>query len=444
MRIATQLKAGQNVLHAQAGGSTSQKAKNYKPIVTDPRVDNEVREKLITARIGLFLKHPFFGNLATRLTMENADEWCPTAATDGRKFYYNTQFINKLSPRKLEFLFAHEVLHVIYDHMGRRGDRDPQLWNVADDYCVNGDLIQHRIGEPITEVQILHDQKYYGWSAEEVYEDLMKNAQKINLEQLINRVIDEHLDGDGDGDGDGDEKDENGNPKEGGSKGRPKLSEEEKKAIKDEIRQAVLEAAQSVGADNLPGGIKRMLKDLTEPKMDWRELLRQSIESMFKSDFTWARPSRRGWHQDAIMPGMKPGEKIELFVAIDTSGSIGDEQTKDFLSEIKGIMDQFEEYKIKVWCFDTAVHNPQDFTSENCEDIAGYELAGFGGTDFEVNWEFMKEHGFEPEKFVMFTDGYPGGGWGDENYCDTLWVLHGNPQGEAPFGITTHYEKYKG
>ena len=116
---------------------------------TDPRKDAAAREKLVTARIGLLLKAPFFGNLATRLTLHNADEWCGTAATDGRKFYYNSEFINTLPLKQLEFLVGHEVLHVVYDHMNRRGERDPKLSNIAADYCVNGDLMEQRIGVAI-------------------------------------------------------------------------------------------------------------------------------------------------------------------------------------------------------------------------------------------------------------------------------------------------------
>ena len=119
---------------------------------TDPKLDAIVREKLITARVGLLLRASFFGNLATRLKLVNADEWCPTAATDGRNFYYNSRFVNDLKPKEVEFLFGHEVLHCVYDHMGRRGDRDAQLWNIADDYCVNADLKKHRVGEFITTV----------------------------------------------------------------------------------------------------------------------------------------------------------------------------------------------------------------------------------------------------------------------------------------------------
>jgi predicted metal-dependent peptidase len=315
--------------------------------------------------------------------------------------------------------------------MGRRGNRDPKLWNIADDYCVNSDLIEQRVGEKIPVA--LYDAKFKGQSAEEVYDYLYENAEKIDIGKLLQQVLDDHLDGEGSGDGDGDDDND--------GKGRPRLSKEEMDAIRDEIKEAVLQAAQVVGAGNLPAGVKRMIKDLTEPVISWQELLQQQIQSIIKDDFTWLRPSRRGWHMDAIMPGTKPGETIDICIAIDTSGSISERDIKDFMSEIQGIMDSYNEYKIKVWCFDTEVYNEQSFTSENLDDISSYEPAGGGGTDFMANWEYMKEHNIEPKKFIMFTDGMPFGEWGEENYCDTVWIIKGNPGCEPPWGIWAHYEE---
>lgn len=400
--------------------------------VTDPKVDAAAREKLTTARIGLLLKAPFFGQLATRMTLTNADEWCGTAATDGRKFYYNSEFVNKMPLKQLEFLVGHEILHAVYDHMGRRGDREPRLSNIAADYCVNQDLVEQRIGEKISVVPILFDTKFKGWSYEEVYDHLYENADKINLSQLEQMVLDEHLDSEGDGDSDSDSK---------GGKGRPKLSKEEAAAIRDEIKGAVIAAAQSAGAGNLPAGVKRMLSDITAPVIGWKELLQQQIQSVVKNDYTWARPSRRGWHMDAIMPGLKPGEMIDICIGMDQSGSISEADSRAFLGEIKGIMEAFDEYKITLWCFDTEIYNCQTFTSDNIEDIMHYEPMGGGGTDFMANWQFMKENNIEPKKFIMFTDGMPYGEWGEEEYCETVWIIKGNPGCEPPWGIWAHYEE---
>jgi len=416
--------------------TTAQKDKSFAGIKTNPETDRAVREKIVGARIALLLKAPFFGNLATRLRLENADEWCPTAATDGRKLYYNSEFLKKMPAKQLEFLIGHEVLHCVYDHMGRRGERDPQLWNIADDYCVNQDLLDQRIGERIPVG--LYEPKYRGWSAEEVYDDLEKNADKIDIDDLLDKLLDEHLDGDGDsGEGeDGDEK------KDG--KGRPKLSEEERKQIRDEIKEAVMTAAQTVGAGNLPSGVKRLIKDLTAPQLNWRELLQQQIVSTIRSDYTWSRVSRKGWDIDAVLPGNDVEREIDICVAIDASGSMSDSMLKDILSEVKGIMESYNSFKLHLWSFDTEVYNATVFTQENLDEIMEWEVGGGGGTIFEANWEYMKEQDIAPKKFVMFTDGYPGMGWGDENYCDTLFIVHGSTTIEAPFGLTAYYDLDKG
>ena len=407
---------------------------------TDSKIDRESREILITARVGLLLKASFFGNLATRLKLVNADEWCPTAATDGRHFYYNSRFIKMLRPKEVEFLFGHEVLHCVYDHFGRRGDRDPQLWNIADDFCVNGDLKKHNVGEFITSVPCLYDKKYEGMSAEEVYDDLYKNADKIDINSLLDKMIDEHLDGEGD-EGSG----TNADDKDGEGKGRPRLSAADRQAIKDEIKEAMLSAvaADADGAGNLPAGVQRIIRDLTEPQMNWRELLRMQLESTIKSDYTWMRASRKGWHMDAVMPGMKLDPMIDIALFIDASGSMGEAMLKDILSETAGIMESFPAYRIHVASFDTEVYNPQQYDSENLEDITEYQIKGGGGTDFDCVFSYLKENEIEPKRLVVFTDGYPYGSWGDENYADTVWILHGTTTIVPPWGQHAYYDEEK-
>jgi len=397
--------------------------------------DRDAREKLITARVGLLLKASFFGNLATRLKLVNADEWCGTAATDGRNFYYNSRFIRMLKPKEVEFLFGHEVLHCVYDHFGRRGDRNPQLYNIASDYCVNADLKKHRVGEFITSVPCLYDEKYEGMSSEEIYDILYENAEKIDIGSLVDKMIDDHMDGQGDSSGDGDDQ----------GKGRPRLTEEERQQIRDEIKEAVLAAAsaEANGAGNIPAGVRKIIENLTAPKMNWRELLRMQLESTIKSDYTWMRASRKGWHMDAVMPGRKPDELIDIAVMIDMSGSISSEMSRDFLSEVAGIMEQFNSYKIHVATFDTEVYNPQQYDSENLDSITDYDLQGGGGTDFECMYNYLKEADIQPKRLVVFTDGFPYGSWGDENYADTVWVLHGTTTIVPPWGQYAYYEEEK-
>jgi predicted metal-dependent peptidase len=426
-----------DVLYATAGTTaTKDDAKKFANLIgaTDPKLDRVVREKLISARVGLLLKASFFGNLATRLKLINADEWCATAATDGRNFYYNTRFIEMLRPKEIEFLFGHEVLHCVYDHFGRRGDRDPQLWNIANDFCVNGDLVKHNVGEKITSVPCLYDRKYDGMSSEEVYDALYENATKIDIGKLLDQMIDEHLDGEGDGDGD----------EEGEGSGRPRLSAEDKQAIKDEIKEAMLAAAATVdGAGNLPAGVKRLIQQLTEPQLNWRELLRMNLESTIKADYTWMRASRKGWHMDAVMPGQKPDEMIDIAVMLDASGSISQDMLRDFLSEIQGIMDSFPAYKIHVVTFDTECYNPAQYDSDNLDSMIDYEVKGGGGTDFDCIFTYLKAEEITPRRLIVFTDGYPFGSWGDAEYCDTTWILHGTTTIVPPWGTHAYYDENK-
>ena len=409
---------------------------------TDLKLDLKVREQLVQARIGLLILHPFYGNLALRLKLVNADAWCPTAATDGRNFFYNTKFIERLSDGEILFLMGHEILHVVYDHMARNQGRNPQLSNIAADYCVNGDLVQNKVGTPIKVVPILHETKYYGWSFEKVYDDLYENADKIDMDDLLEKMLDEHLDGDsGDGDSNGDqETDENGNPV---SKSKPKLSDKERRAIKDEMKEAVLNAAAAAGnsAGNIPSGVKRLIEQWTAPKLDWREILQQQIQSTIKNDFTFQKINRRSWHMDAILPGMDNDEKIDICLAVDMSGSVSSSMIKDFFSEVKGITDMYEDFNIQLWCFDTEVYGYAKFDPTNIDELLDYTPLGGGGTEFDVNWTFMKEHDIVPKKLIMFTDGYPWGSWGDENYCDTVFIIHGAKDVTAPFGVTCHYEE---
>jgi predicted metal-dependent peptidase len=414
------------------------RSKKYENLIgpTDKKVDFDARERLVTARIGLLLRHSFFGNLATRLQLINADEWCGTAATDGQKFYYNSRFIMMLKPKEVEFLVAHEVLHVVYDHMGRRDHRDPQIWNIADDYAVNADLKRHKVGQFITSVPCLYEQKYDGKAAEVIYDDLMKNVQKIDINDLIDQLLDDHMDGDGE---DG-ESDSDGN-KQGKGKGRPKLSDEEKERIRQEVKQAIINAAQSAEAGQLPLGVERLIKQATNPVMPWRELIQTNLTSAIRTDYSWMRPSRRGWHMDAIMPGMTPGEEIDVVVSIDMSGSISNKQAQQFLGEIGGMMDSFDGYKVHVFCFDTDTYNPQDFSSENMESIEEYQPMGGGGTDFDCIFTYLKENAIDPKRLIVFTDGYPCGSWGDPDYCDTTWIIHGDPNPNPPFGTYAIYDE---
>ena len=176
---------------------------------------DEVVDKIIVARVGLLLRHPFFGNMATRLKIQDASAWCKTAATDGRHLFYNREFFSGLTTKQVEFVVAHEILHNVFDHMGRNEGRDRQIFNIAADYCVNGQLIRDRIGEQPPEIKIFHDTQHYNKSAEQVYDEIYEKYDEEELAAL-GQLLDDHIDWE----------------KEG--KGRPAYSKDELKQILQE------------------------------------------------------------------------------------------------------------------------------------------------------------------------------------------------------------------
>ena len=420
----------------------SKKTAQFGPTEYDAARDAQARDRLIQARVSMLIKHDFWGKMATRMRLINADEWCGTLATDGKNFYYNSEFVLSLgSIDKVIFGFAHEVLHCIYDHIPRVGDRDRKLSNIAQDYVINADLVHYGVGKAIDEVDIIYDKKYFNWSFEAVYDELYENAEKIDIDELFEQLLDDHLeespddDGDGEGGGDGDNDSDV-------SKKRPKLTRAQKEAIKDEIREAVLQAAQSSGAGNLPGGIQRIVNNLTNPKMDWRSLINMKIPSLAKNDYSYQQFNKKYMQSGIIVPGLDRQEAIDVCIAIDTSGSISQQILEEQLSEVIGIMDMYEEFTVRVWQFDTGIYGYAEFTKDTAGDIMHYEVKGGGGTDFDANWTFMKEEGIEPQMFIMFTDGEPWSSWGDESYCDTLFIINNkyNKEIVPPFGSYAYYE----
>lgn len=433
-----------------------------------------VADAVVKARVHLLFNKPFFGVLATRLKIVEA-KWCKTAAVDGKHLFYNREFIKSLTQEELIFLVCHEVLHCVYDHLGRRGGRDPLTWNAANDYIVNATIVQEKIGM-MPKGGLLDSRFTADMSSEEVYriiyDDLKSGAMKAN--QL--GTLDEHLElgedgedggkgkgkggkGAGDGtdpqDGEGG-RDPNGDPDPGDETGvdyslvPPVYTEDEMNRLRNASRAALINAVQS-NSGNAPAGVVRLLDELVNPTINWKELLTQTIQSTFKEDYSFVQPSKRSWSigmsglsgsLPIILPSQKYGKTIDICVSLDTSGSISNEIFASFLSEVHGIVEQYEEFRLHIWCIDAAIYNPQVFTRDNVNDLLEYQPAGGGGNDFPLNWSYMRDNDIAPELFVVFSDGYPCGSWGDPDYCDTIFVIRNDWDKtiEAPFGLTVYMD----
>ncbi len=239
------------------------------------------------------------------------------------------------------------------------------------------------------------------------------------------------------GDADGDDND--------GSQGPIKIDQEEIDRMDSDMRKAIMDAAAVAseargGAGNIPGGVKRLIDEWTDSTVDWREYLNNVIQSTLKSDYTWQRQSRKSRSTNYYLPAMDNDQMVSVDLAIDTSGSMSDEMLKDILGEVKGIMEQFADFKLRVWCFDTETYKLYTYTPDTVEEIYDFELEGGGGTMFECNWEMMRQEEIVPDQFILCTDGYPCGTWGEEDYCDTVFLVHGRKSIVAPFGVTVHHE----
>jgi predicted metal-dependent peptidase len=473
--------------------------------------DDEVYAIIVKASVNLLLEEPFFGTLVGSLDLilcdSKSNAWCTTAATDGKFIYFNRDFVLSLKPRGVMFVLAHEVLHCLYDHLGRRQGRDPKIWNIANDLMVNYTLQKSKVGE--MPPHGLYDERFNDeMHSEEIYEFLDKNRQEIEMfMQKGMDLLDQHLDpavedlddgdddggdeqdeqgsggsgddegegqdgegngggqgegdddgdgngdGQGDGDGDGDESQGQGG---GGQKkvkvtvlgkdGKPRITKQEADEVREKMRGVAVQAMQAAlaTAGNVPMSIRKRLQDLIEPKMDWRALLDSHLRSALKDDFTFMRLSRRDFGGGFVLPAQDVLETVEVDIALDVSGSMSDEMVRDILSEVKGIMETFPDFKLRVLQFDTKVYGFTEFTPHNLDDINKYERLAGGGTQFECVWEYWKKNDIEPHKGVLFTDGYPCGSWGDPSYCDMLYVIHGNGKKaniKAPFGQTAYYEE---
>ena len=421
-----------------------------KPIPKD--LAKRVTDKIIKARVKMLFQQAFFGTLITRMQTFSADAWLSTMAVDGKYLYFNHAFVDSLEQDELVFVLAHEVLHLVYDHLSRGSGRDQQVYNCAADYIVNDELIQANVGKFPTTVPGLHDVKYRGWSSEKVYEDLMKQVQKQRqqksnqgdggdggsgsgsklLDDMLDKLLDEHLTGN-----EGNKKSDSGDG-EPSQNGPAQLSEEERKQLKAEMRQEIINSAQVAGIGNLPAGVQRLVNSLLAPKMDWKALLQSQLNSLIPYDYSYMRVNRKGWDIEPILPGMTEEKMLNIAVALDMSGSISDKMVQEFLSEVSGIMQAYPMYEIRVFCFDTQCYNDKTFSTDNGEDIRTYTPKGGGGTDGGCIFRYLRDENVIPTKLVIFTDGYVGD-FGDENYCPTVWIIKGSNV-VPPFGTHAYYD----
>ena len=410
---------------------------------------NEER-KLQKAKISL-MRNPKFALLSGILMVgkTSVDDRIPTAATNGRDDKFGRAFVKQLKESELNFVVAHEAGHKMFRHLttwNKLHDENHRLANAACDYVINLMLRDLDPGEQVISMPRyadgpmkgkpmgLIDERFRGMNAKQVF-DILKQEQEDDGGGGKGSNGEEGDDESGSGGGGLDDHDW------GDAKG---MSEDEKKQLARDIDQAIRQGqiAHQKVAGSGAGGMDRLLQDLLEPKVNWREVLREFVKTICraKDSSSWRRVNRRFLSSGVYMPSLI-GEKVgHLVVAIDTSGSIGDRELSEFLAEVKGIAEEVNPQQVDLIYWDSAVAAHEEYGEGDVHNIvSSTKPKGGGGTSPSCVSTYLKEKKIEPECIIILTDGYVGSDWGSEWTAPTMWCIVNGPDGiTANNGKTIH------
>ena len=382
------------------------------------------------------MRDPLFADMSGifMLGTKSIDDNCPTAATNGRDEVYGRAFVESLDLKELAFVVVHESYHKMLRQLTtwtKLFKEDPSLANRAADYVVNLAIVTRDPQETIVKMPQkggkpmgMLDRRFAGMHTKQVF-DILKEEQKKGG-------------GGGGGKGDGAGFDEH--DWEGAGEMTPEEQEQLAKEVDQAIRQGQIAAQKMHGKGG--GNIDRELMDLLNPKVDWRELLREFVTAVCSGrDFSsWRKPNRRFLSSDIIMPSLVSERVGHMVVGIDTSGSIGGPELARFLSEVKEIAEKVNPDKVDLIYWDAHVAGHEVYNSGTLATLVdSTKPKGGGGTDPSCVPAYLDKHGIKPECVIMLTDGYIGG-WGDWD-VPILWAICGGNKVIAPVGKTVHIEE---
>ena len=408
---------------------------------------------LATARVAFMVASPFYSHLYHSLGEEVITRDVPTLATNGRHIAINPDYLCGLTVPEQVFALAHEMSHLVCRHPQRMthyeklGDvkgkpANAKFANVCADYVINADLIETGVGacnpnwlfrSDVTGADL--------W--EDVYQRLWQDPPKPpKRPKGKSQPCEDGLGGQqGKGESDEDKEDEtnDGTKPEDHEQGpNKKLRDDSTKRVlgkpdpvaeanggafdeillpapaddlpdENEFGEAVARAASVAKAmGKLPASIERLVKEILDPQVDWRDHIRMLMTGKVGArGETWKKPNRRrlALNPMVILPG-KRGYGAELVVvAVDTSGSIGEKELATFFAEVGGILQDVKPRRIIVIGCDAAVSQVDEVTSlDEFEGLREKGIRGGGGTRFEPVFEHIAEHDLRPEAMVYLTD----------------------------------------
>jgi predicted metal-dependent peptidase len=398
----------------------------------DGEVDIErIEQKLIKARTQLILDKPFLGNLVMHLPLIAADNWCKTTATDAKNFYYNPTFIGSLDSDQTKFILIHEALHCALTHFARRGNRKKHIWDLACDFAINPLIVKEGFRPPL-EAAVFR--QYEGKTAEEIYPFI---DDSIDNEPIDQHLYDENANDDSNeasgksetSDSESNNRNQQQDNTSGGLAQKPDpLSYKEKQELTIKWQKDLASAAVIARQQGALSSIMEKIVDFSlQPHLSWQELLASYLQHFARDDFSFTRPKKRGV---AILPTLK-SHNIEIVVAIDTSGSISQEEVDEFCSEISAIKANMRA-KITLLACDDNLDNNCPWEYQEWDEIQfPANLGGGGGTNFTPVFEFVDNLDATPNIVVYFTDGKGVFPKTPPNY-PVLWLIKGSEK--IPWG----------
>jgi predicted metal-dependent peptidase len=368
------------------------------------------------------------------------DMTTPTACTDGLNVWFGADFIMSLSEAEVAGVVLHEHLHKFLKHLPRHRDlmkENGRLANAAMDYVDNSIIkgIERATNGTLLALPAcgLYDETFDNWSVREIYNFLNKCEQQPQT---------------GDDDNSSDSvKDGNGKSYRVSTQDEHDVDavdgmdadqiEELGQQIDDAIQQSALLAGLT-GA-KLP----RAITELLQPEVDWVAELREFMQSHIKgsSEHTWRKFNRRRIVDDLYRPGTYTERMGRVLVAIDTSGSISNQQLARFGGELASICEQCRPDEMQVLWWDTQVHGMQQFDESSYANIRTMlKPMGFGGTRVGCVSDYIKSNNIDADCLVVFTDGYVESPVAWDITLPTLWVVVGNESFVPPRGVKVKFK----
>ena len=368
-----------------------------------------IEKSLVKARTQLMLDKPFLGNLVLRLPLKAAGSWCKTSATDAKSFYYNPEFIERLDTHQIKFVLIHEALHCALTHFARRGNRKKHTWDLACDFAINPLLIKEGFHPPL-DVPIFR--QYEGMIAEEIYPMIDDNLDQEPMDQHL--YDDQNNEDSKDSDGGMREdnltqQDKNQSGESKNNQSTSSLAQRPQSLNPDEIEKLATQWQKNLAssaqlaqeAGKLDGEFAKLIDFFLQPRVSWQSLLSTFMSRLARDDFSYSRPSRRPGN--AILPTLR-SHQIDIAVAIDTSGSISQQEIDEFVSEINAIKSTIRSSITLIAC-DDKIFPSSPWRYESWEEINfPASLGGGKGTNFRPVFELLNSLDNPCDVLIYFTD----------------------------------------